>query len=61
MDWMDNLIAYYKNHMAGECPACGSRNIEVLEHKNGRRKSVTFVCKDCHSSEHFDGVSESAD
>lgn len=58
MDWMKNLISYYENQMAGKCPGCGSRHVEVMEHKNGKRKSVTFVCKECCASEHFDGISE---
>ena len=60
MDWIKNVISYYESGDAGECPVCGNRNVEVMEHKNGKRKSVTFVCKDCHASEHFDGVSETA-
>lgn len=61
MDWIKNVISYYESGDAGECPVCGSRNVEVMEHKNGKRKSVTFVCKDCRVSEHFDGISETAE
>lgn len=57
MDWIKNLISYSESNDAGKCPSCGNKNIEVTEHLNGKRKSLTFVCKDCKSSDHFDGMS----
>ena len=61
MDWIKNVISYYESGAVGKCPLCGSLNVEVMEHENGKRKSVTFLCKDCRASEHFDGISESTE
>ena len=57
MGWIKNLISYCDSHDVGKCPACGHDNVEVTEHVHGNRKSLTFVCKDCKSSDHFDGCS----
>ena len=54
MDWIKNLILYCDTKNAGKCPKCQSKNIEITEHPNGKRKSVTFVCKDCGAFAHFD-------
>ncbi len=53
--WENNVVQYYKNKTAGACPDCGSNNIRVEEHQNGVRKSISFLCKDCGSADHFDG------
>ena len=56
MDWTKNLISYSVSEDAGKCPSCGSKDVEVNEYVNGNRKSLTFVCKNCKSSDHFDGM-----
>lgn len=56
MDWVKNLISYSNSKNVGKCPKCNGENIEVTEHEHGNRKSLTFVCKDCKSSNHFDGL-----
>ena len=56
MDWIKNLISYSDNKDYGSCPKCRSRNVEVVQHENGARKSLTFVCRSCNASDHFDGV-----
>lgn len=53
--WLPNLIAYAENKKVLKCPYCHGDNVEVLQH-DGKRESVTFVCKDCKKSEHFDGT-----
>lgn len=53
--WISNLIAYEKNKAALKCPYCSNNNVEVLKH-SGKRRSITFTCKDCGKSEHFDGT-----
>lgn len=53
--WIDNLIKYYQSNDIGFCPKCGSSNIDVQKY-NGMRESLTFICKDCKSSAHFDGT-----
>lgn len=58
MSWMKNLISYSDTGNPGECPKCGSKKITVTEHKNTRKKSLTFLCNECGSSDHFDGVTE---
>ena len=54
MKWIENVILYSDTKKAGNCPKCKSDNIEVTEHINGNRKSITFVCKDCGDTAHFD-------
>lgn len=56
MDWIKNLISYCDTKNPGKCPKCESKNIEVTEHKIGRRTSWTFVCKECGQADHFDGI-----
>lgn len=54
MDWIKNLILYCDTKKTGQCPKCNSDNIEVTEHKFEHRTSITFVCKACGASAHFD-------
>lgn len=54
MDWMKNLILYCDTKKVGKCPKCNSENIEVTEHQNGDRASLTLECKECGSFAHFD-------
>lgn len=56
MDWVQNLISYCDSSNLGKCPVCGSAYVDVLEHENGERKSVTFICRNCKAADHFDGV-----
>ena len=56
MKWLNNLISYCKTGEMGKCPECKSSEIEVTEHINGERKSLTFHCEHCGASNHFDGV-----
>lgn len=51
--WIPNLIEYEKNKIVLGCPYCSSSNVEVLQHE-GKRKSITFTCKKCGKTEHFD-------
>ena len=53
--WLNALKEYSNNKNVTECPFCHRKNVEVLEHK-GKRNSVTFLCKDCGSSAHYDGI-----
>lgn len=54
-NWENNAVKYYKTHDPGVCPNCGSNNVEVTEHKNGTRYSITIMCKDCGNGDHLDG------
>jgi transposase-like protein len=56
MNWTNNLISYCDSGRVGKCPACNSENVKVNEHIHGKRKSLTFTCADCKSSDHFDGM-----
>ena len=56
--WENNVVQYYKNKTCGVCPDCGSKNIKVEEHKTDIRKSISFLCMDCGSSDHFDGFKD---
>ena len=56
MNWINNLISYSDTKDTGKCPSCGSKDIGVHEYVNGNRKSLTFVCNNCNSSDHFDGM-----
>ena len=58
MNWTNNLISYCDSGDVGKCPACNSKNIKVSEHIHGQRKSLTFICNDCKSSVHFDGMAK---
>ena len=53
--WMVFLLQYCKENKIGKCPVCGKTKMEVQEHINGNRKSLTFSCKDCKATTHFDG------
>ena len=57
-DWTNNLIQYTTNKNPGECPVCGSTDIEVIKHEN-QRKSISFKCRKCGKSDHFDGCASS--
>ena len=56
MSWINNLISYSDHKDPGDCPKCGGKNVEVIHHKNGGRESLTFECRSCNASDHFDGV-----
>lgn len=56
MDWIQNLISYCDSSNPGRCPICGSAHVNVTQHENGKRKSVTFTCDSCKATDHFDGV-----
>lgn len=54
MKWIENAILYSDTKKTGKCPKCQNENIEVTEHNHGTRKSITFLCKDCGATAHFD-------
>lgn len=56
MSWLNNMVSYSAFGQVGVCPSCGSKDVEVLKHSHGGRTSITFNCKACKSSDHFDGV-----
>lgn len=56
MEWTKNLISFCDSKDAGKCPKCKKDGVQVTEHQYGNRKSLTFYCKDCKASIHFDGV-----
>lgn len=56
MDWIKNLISYSDSKAPGKCPVCGHDSVKVSEYIHGSRKSLTFVCENCNSSDHFDGM-----
>lgn len=58
MTWVNNLISYCDTGKTGKCPKCGCEKIKVTKHKNGGKNSLTFMCENCGSSDHFDGVTE---
>lgn len=56
--WISNLLLYEKTGNTGKCPHCGSGDVTLTEHNQGR-KSVTFQCSKCGKADHFDGVMSS--
>lgn len=58
MTWQNNLIEFSINKQVGKCPVCKSDKVNVTEHKNGERMSITFKCENCGSSDHFDGTTK---
>lgn len=58
-NWEKNAVIYDEQGSAGVCPKCGSEDIVVKEHIHGIRKSLSFLCKNCKSGDHFDGFIES--
>ena len=58
--WENNAVLFVEQKKAGNCPICGSSNVKVEEHVGRVRKSLSFLCLDCGSSDHFDGCLESA-
>ena len=56
--WENNILPYVISGKKGKCPKCGSENVEVLELKNEARQSLSFTCRECGSSDHFDGMAE---
>ena len=56
--WLDNLLSYEKQQIKGNCPCCNSSKVKVEEVTHNKRKSISFTCEDCHSSDHFDGFIE---
>lgn len=57
--WEINAISYTEYKEAGTCPKCGSSKVKVEEYIGKRRKSLSFLCLDCGSGDHFDGMLES--
>jgi len=53
--WEKNAVGYNKHKQAGLCPKCGSDNVSVEENRNGQRQSISFLCNECGSGDHFDG------
>ncbi|MBQ9249767.1 MAG: hypothetical protein IJ179_05320 [Oscillospiraceae bacterium] len=53
--WENNVVSFAEKHDAGTCPKCGSTDVNVQEHRNGSRYSITFHCMSCGSWDHFDG------
>ena len=60
MGWIENLISYCDSADPGNCPVCGCCNVEVMKHPNNERSSVTFRCKGCGATDHFDGLRNSS-
>ena len=56
--WENNAMLYNQQKKAGSCPKCGSKDIKVEEYVRGIRKSISFLCKKCGSSDHFDGFTD---
>ncbi len=54
--WEKNVVQFAETGDAGCCPDCGSHNIRMDEFKEGRHYSISFLCEDCKSGDHFDGV-----
>ena len=55
--FLNNFVCYIKTGKVGNCPFCGSSNVEVEDYKYGHQ-SVTFTCSECGKSDHFDGIAE---
>jgi len=51
--WMKNVFSYYDKKEKGECPFCGSKNVELIVHFTG---SLSFRCLNCGKGDHFDCV-----
>ena len=58
MKWIHNLLQYSDTGKTGKCPICGSADVKVEEHRFETRRSVTFCCRACKATEHFDGFSD---
>ena len=56
--WENNVVRYCKDKTIIPCPDCGSKDVQVMEHSNGKRRSITFECPKCGSWDHFDGFAE---
>lgn len=53
--WINNIILYCDSAVPGNCPMCGSQNVQVTTHITSRI-SLSFTCNTCGASDHFDGV-----
>ena len=56
MSWVENLLSYCTSGRLGKCPVCGGEKVSVHEQKCGDRKSLSFMCDECKSADHFDGM-----
>ena len=54
--WEKNVLQFGETGSPGCCPDCGSHNVKVEEFKADRHYSITFLCEDCKSGDHFDGT-----
>lgn len=54
--WEKNIVLFAETGKAGLCPNCGSEQVSFEEHIHNNRKSITFHCLSCGSSDHFDGA-----
>ena len=53
--WLNNAVSFIETGDTGSCPNCGSNHVECLVTYRGR-KSFSFLCKDCGSADHLDGI-----
>lgn len=56
--WERNVVTYETDRTVSNCPYCGYEDVEVQEHRNGNRKSLSFFCPKCGKGDHFDGFAE---
>ena len=56
--WEINANDYFLSGTNGKCPNCKSDQVEASLTERGKRISLTFICKSCGSSDHFDGFKE---
>ena len=56
--WENNILPFVLSGDKGKCPKCGNKNVDVMELKNEKRQSLSFLCRECGSSDHFDGFAE---
>ena len=59
--WEENAVKYWNTDDYGQCPKCGSHRIKAEKYIGIARDSVSFLCLDCGSSDHFDGVLKKGD
>lgn len=59
--WEINAVKFAETGDPGNCPKCGSDDVDVKEFFFGKRYSISFRCRVCGSGDHLDGFREESD
>ena len=54
--WDKSVVEYRETGKVQGCPFCKTTDVQVEEHKGKIRDSISFLCRKCGKSAHYDGL-----